>query len=68
MSRLPRLTAKQAVLLIQKYGFVFMRQTGSHAIYRHKSGIRITIPIHVNKSLHPKIVKSMLDDIKKTND
>ena len=29
---------------IERKGFVFMRQTGSHAIYKNNAGISLSIP------------------------
>lgn len=58
MPKLPRLSAKEAVVFIESKGFVFSRQSGSHAQY-YRDGIRITLPIHGNVILHPKIVKQI---------
>ena len=33
--------------IVQKLGFQFVRQTGSHAHYRHEDGRWATIPMHV---------------------
>ncbi len=60
--KLPRLTPTQAIKIIEKLGFVLTRQSGSHKIYKNQKGIRITIPFHKNKILHPKIVKSIIKD------
>lgn len=60
--KLPRLTAEQAIRIIEKLGFSLTRQSGSHKIYKNPKGIRITIPYHRGKILHPKIVKSILKD------
>ena len=54
---------KELVALVEKTGFVFSRQKGSHVIFYHEKGVRITIPNHGNKALHPKIIKSVLKDI-----
>lgn len=62
MTRLPRVTAKQIISIIEKIGFSLARQSGSHRIYRNAKGKRITIPVHDNKILHPKIVKSIFKD------
>ena len=59
---------KQLVVLAKKAGFIFSRQKGSHVIFYHEKGIRITLPNHGSKSLHPKIVKSILRDIERTKD
>ncbi|MBI3306131.1 type II toxin-antitoxin system HicA family toxin [Candidatus Nomurabacteria bacterium] len=54
---------KQLITLAEKAGFVFSRQKGSHMIFYHERGLRLTIPNHGTKALHPKIVKSVLRDI-----
>ncbi|MDO8603983.1 MAG: type II toxin-antitoxin system HicA family toxin [bacterium] len=58
MPKLPRLSAKEAVELIESKGFIFGRQSGSHAQY-YCNGVRITLPIHGSTILHPKIVKQI---------
>lgn len=58
MPKLPRLTAREAVELVESKGFVFGRQSGSHAQY-YCEGLRITLPIHGSVILHPKIVKQI---------
>ncbi len=37
---------KQLVSILEKHGFVFIRQTGSHAHYRHTDGRWTTVPMH----------------------
>jgi predicted RNA binding protein YcfA (HicA-like mRNA interferase family) len=56
-------TCKELVVLAQEAGFVLSRQKGSHMIFYHNTGVRLTIPNHGSKPLHPKIVKSVLKDI-----
>ncbi len=57
-------SAKDLVKLAEAAGFTHVRQKGSHMIYYHERGIRLTIPNHGSKPLHPKIIKSVLRDIK----
>ena len=64
--KLPRLTPNEIIRIIEKKGFVLVRQSGSHRIYRNNEGIRITIPFHSGKTLHPKIIKSIIRDAKIT--
>jgi predicted RNA binding protein YcfA (HicA-like mRNA interferase family) len=52
------MTAKEAESLLLKTGFNLDRQKGSHRIYK-KNNIRIVIPFHSGKELHPKIVKEI---------
>ncbi|MBI3934388.1 MAG: type II toxin-antitoxin system HicA family toxin [Acidobacteria bacterium] len=61
-SELPRLTAKEMSTVVEKLGFVAVRQSGSHRIYRNSTGRRVTIPFHGDKILHPKVLKSILLD------
>lgn len=60
--RLPRLKPEEMIRVVERLGFNFARQSGSHKIYKNKKGIRVTIPYHKGKVLHPKIIKSILRD------
>jgi predicted RNA binding protein YcfA (HicA-like mRNA interferase family) len=62
MPKLPRLTARQIVAVLEKSGFSLARQSGSHMIYKNAAGKRVTIPFHASRILHPKILKSILRD------
>jgi predicted RNA binding protein YcfA (HicA-like mRNA interferase family) len=62
MPKLPRLTAREIVAVLEKSGFSLARQSGSHMIYRNVSGKRVTVPFHASKILHPKVLKSILRD------
>jgi predicted RNA binding protein YcfA (HicA-like mRNA interferase family) len=57
------LNARELISLAKQAGFVLSRQKGSHMIFYHFAGLRLTIPNHGSKSLHPKIVKKILKDI-----
>lgn len=60
--KLPRVTANEMIKIVEKLGFRFSRQSGSHKIYKNDEGKRVTIAYHSGKILHPKIVKSILVD------
>ena len=62
MPKLPRITAKEIISVLEKSGFVLSRQSGSHKIYKHLNGKRTTVPFHGSKILHPKVLKSILKD------
>jgi predicted RNA binding protein YcfA (HicA-like mRNA interferase family) len=64
--KIPRITARNAIRVLEKMGFALVRQSGSHKIFRSKDGKRITIPYHPGKILHPKIVKHILEDTNMT--
>jgi len=62
--KLPALTAKEVVKLALKVGFLFDRQKGSHAVYyRASDGARIVVPMHAGKSIKPKTLAGILDDM-----
>jgi len=49
MTKLPSLRPKEVAKILEKVGFLFIRQKGSHRIYV-RDNVGITIPIH-NKDL-----------------
>jgi predicted RNA binding protein YcfA (HicA-like mRNA interferase family) len=62
MPKPPRLTATEAETLLLKSGFVWLRSKGSHRIYAN-GGRRVEVPFHSSATLHPKIVKQVLEAI-----
>jgi predicted RNA binding protein YcfA (HicA-like mRNA interferase family) len=60
--KLPRVTATDIIRALEKAGFSLSRQSGSHKIYKNKSGKRVTVPYHAGDVLHPKVLKSILKD------
>jgi len=63
LPKLPVIDAKEAEKMLLKAGFVLSRSKGSHRIFE-KEKVRMVIPYHAGKSLHPKIVKDLLEAIK----
>jgi predicted RNA binding protein YcfA (HicA-like mRNA interferase family) len=61
--KLPRITAKELMSILTKLGFKLVRSSGSHHILRNKKGIRVTVPVHAGKIIHPKILKRIITDI-----
>jgi predicted RNA binding protein YcfA (HicA-like mRNA interferase family) len=62
MPKLPRINARQICAALEKSGFALSRQSGSHMIYINSAGKRATVPFHGARTLHPKIVQSILRD------
>ena len=62
MPKLPKLTPNEAESLLLKAGFELIRSKGSHRIYIKKN-VRVVVPFHSNKILHPKIVKQIVEAI-----
>lgn len=61
--RLPRMTAREIIRIIERRGFVCSRSSGSHQIYRSAAGKRVTVPVHAGHILHPKVLLSILRDM-----
>ena len=64
--RLPRVGPDKVIKFLKRKGFTPVRQSGSHMIFRNESGVRVTLPYHAKKTLHPKLIKSILADTKTT--
>jgi len=60
--KLPRVTAADSIRALERAGFSFSRQSGSHKIYKNKEGKRVTVPYHSGKILHLKVLLSILRD------
>jgi predicted RNA binding protein YcfA (HicA-like mRNA interferase family) len=63
MSNLPSIKAKDFIRVIEKLGFYFDRQKGSHAIYKNTDGLRVVVPIHQGKDIKPGTLMGMIQDI-----
>jgi predicted RNA binding protein YcfA (HicA-like mRNA interferase family) len=62
--KLPAATAKDLVRVAQKLGFVFRRQSGSHAIFvRATDQARVVIPMHRGE-LKRKTLRGMIQDLR----
>ena len=62
MPKLPRITAKDAEKLLLNADFIEMRSKGSHRIY-FRGNVRVVIPFHSGKVLHPKTVQQVFTAI-----
>lgn len=63
MSNLPSIKAKDFIRVIEKLGFSFDRQKGSHAIYKNTGGLRVVVPIHSGKNIKQGTLMGMIQDI-----
>ncbi len=61
MSKAPRLQARQVEKALRRLGFEAVRQSGSHRIMRDAAGHRVTLPIHPGQVLHPRVLKSIVE-------
>ena len=61
MSKLPLLTGKELIKILQNIGFQLIRQEGSHIFLRHPDGRTTVVPNHpgekIDRGLLNKIIK-----------
>lgn len=62
MSTLPVLKAKEVIRLLERLGFIEVRQKGSHKQFRHKDGRATTVPVH-GRDISPILLRQVLKDI-----
>lgn len=46
MPKMPSVKPKRFVRALERFGFSFDRQRGSHAIFRHSDGRIVVVPMH----------------------
>jgi predicted RNA binding protein YcfA (HicA-like mRNA interferase family) len=62
-SKLRGLTARKLINALQRDGFIFSRQSGSHQIYYHPDGRRVTVKFHKPSDTFPiKTLKRILEE------
>ena len=63
MGNLPVLKPTEVVAILQKLGFVEVRQRGSHKQYRHEDGRCTTVPFHKGRDISPILLRQIAKDI-----
>jgi predicted RNA binding protein YcfA (HicA-like mRNA interferase family) len=59
---------EEVTRVLEKIGFVRIRQNGSHAVYHHPDSRWTTVPIHGGRDLGKGILRKILKDAKITAD
>lgn len=63
MSKLPMLTARELIKLLERLGFRKVRQKGSHIFFQHRDGRTTVVPYHPSKQIGKGLLRSILHDI-----
>ena len=63
MTRLPRISGKEAVRILRGIVFQVVRTRGSHVFLRHPDGRVTTVPVHSGETLGPGLLRSILRDV-----
>ena len=69
MAKLPRLTGKEVGKIVEKLGFIYSHTIGSHMVYKHPDGRKVTIPHHAREEIGPGLLgKIIKKDLKITRE
>lgn len=59
----PVLKAKDVIAILERMGFVEVRQRGSHKQFRHPDGRSTTVPMHGSRDISPILLRQIAKDI-----
>ena len=68
MTRLPRVTGKEMLRALERWGFVLIRVKGSHHFVQHPDGRATVVPVHAGETLGPGLTNRILLDTNLTRD
>ena len=60
--KLPLVTARVVIKVIERKGFIFKRQRGSHKVYKHPDGRRTTVIEHGSEPLDRSVLRRIIRD------
>lgn len=66
MGNVPVLKATEVCRILERLGFVAVRQRGSHIQYRHADGRGTTVPLHKGRDIAPALLRQIVKDIHAT--
>jgi predicted RNA binding protein YcfA (HicA-like mRNA interferase family) len=68
MARLPVLKPREVAAILERLGFVEVRQRGSHKQFRHPDGRGTTVPFHPGRDISPILLRQIIKDIGLTSE
>lgn len=68
MGKTPVLKPREVVRILERMGFVEIRQRGSHKQFNHEDGRFTTVPAHQGRDISPFLLRKIAEDIKATVD
>jgi predicted RNA binding protein YcfA (HicA-like mRNA interferase family) len=63
MRTYPVLKPQEVVAILERLGFVEVRQRGSHKQYRHPDGRKTTVPFHKGRDISPILLRQIAKDV-----
>jgi predicted RNA binding protein YcfA (HicA-like mRNA interferase family) len=68
MGGVPVLKPREVIAILDRLGFVEVRQRGSHKQFRHSDGRATTVPFHAGRDISPILLRQIAKDIGLTVD
>jgi len=66
MGSVPVLKPNKVASILERLGFLEVRQKGSHKQFRHPDGRGTTVPFHAGRDISPILLKKIAKDIRVT--
>lgn len=63
MGKLPVLNPREVIAILNRLGFIEVRQRGSHKQFRHADGRVTTVPVHGGRDIATSLLRKILKDI-----
>lgn len=63
MPKVPVLKPREVAAILERLGFVQVRQRSAHRQYRHPDGRCTTVPFHPGRDISPILVRQIAKDI-----
>jgi predicted RNA binding protein YcfA (HicA-like mRNA interferase family) len=68
MGQTPVLKPREVASILNKLGFVEVRQRGSHKQFRHADGRCTTVPFHGTRDISPALLRQIAKDVRMSVD
>jgi predicted RNA binding protein YcfA (HicA-like mRNA interferase family) len=68
MAKLPVLKPREVIQILNRHGFVLIRQRGSHKQFRHPDGRGTTVPDHGGQDISPSLLRQIIREIGMTSE
>lgn len=68
MPPLPIIQSNELIRALEKTGFEYVRQRGSHVRMRHPDGRVVTVPVHAGQDIGRGLLRKILRDTELTVD
>jgi predicted RNA binding protein YcfA (HicA-like mRNA interferase family) len=68
MGDIPVLRPREVVRILERLGYIEVRQRGSHKQFRNAEGLVTTVPFHGSRDLDPALLRQIARDVRRSID